>query len=199
MSLSQYQDKPVRVTMTGGYVTEGIADTYPAGYGLHEFDRDEESIRLNGTYYFESGIRSVEVLPMEASSWMRSHGKVITPLEGDFSACRLKDGSAVDLSRPFTYFSCTDEECSLICRTEDVPENTEKREDGYKAFRVAGPLDFNLIGVLARITEILAQEDIGILAVSTYDTDYILVKEEDYRKALLALYEEEFEVENFSI
>lgn len=61
------------------------------------------------------------------------------------------------------------------------------REDGWRAFRAAGPLDFSLTGILAGIASVLAAAGIPIFAVSTYDTDYVLVKTERYEAALDAL------------
>ena len=65
--------------------------------------------------------------------------------------------------------------------------NIVERDDGWKAFRIQGVLDFSLIGILSRISAILAENKIGIFAVSTYNTDYILVKKENYQRALKAL------------
>ena len=62
-------------------------------------------------------------------------------------------------------------------------DNTIEREDGWKAFRIEGILDFSLIGILSKISALLAENEIGIFAISTYNTDYILVKEENYTKA----------------
>ena len=72
---------------------------------------------------------------------------------------------------------------------EFVPDNTVIREDGWRAFRVCGTLDFSLIGILARIAGILADNGISIFAISTYNTDYILTKEEGFDKALSVLRE----------
>jgi len=76
---------------------------------------------------------------------------------------------------------------SLVCPTDIVPENTTDRDDGWRAFRIVGTLDFSLIGILARISKILAANEIGIFAISTYNTDYILTKEDNYEKALNVL------------
>ena len=106
---------------------------------------------------------------------------------GVFSICKLTDFSAVDLSRPFCFAARTDRECSLVCPTEFAPEAAIERDDGWRAFRVAGQLDFSLIGILSRISGILAEAGIGIFAVSTFDTDYILTRAENYERALSAL------------
>ena len=104
-----------------------------------------------------------------------------------FSVCQVKDFSAVDWHTPFCFTACTDEECSLVCPTAAVPQETLKREDGWRAFRIEGVLDFSLIGILARISGILAERSIGIFVVSTYNTDYVLVKEQQLEKALEVL------------
>ena len=101
----------------------------------------------------------------------------------DFSVCKVKDYSKVNLDAEFCFTGKTDEEKSLVCLTEDVPDNTIEREDGWKAFRIEGILDFSLIGILSPISALLAENEIGIFAISTYNTDYILVKEKNYLKA----------------
>ena len=110
------------------------------------------------------------------------------------TVCRLADASAIDLNQDFYFLSRTDEEVSLVCRTEDTPANTIERDDGWRAFRIEGVLDFSLIGILSRLSAILAENKIGIFAVSTYNTDYILVKEENFDRALQALAEKGYEV-----
>ena len=92
-----------------------------------------------------------------------------------------------NLSTEFTFASATDAERSLVCPVDAVPENTVARDDGWRAFRVCGTLDFSLIGILAGISRVLADAGIGIFAVSTYDTDYVLVKSGDFGRALDAL------------
>ena len=72
--------------------------------------------------------------------------------------------------------------------------NTIERDDGWKGFRIQGILDFSLIGVLSRLSGILADHKIGIFAVSTYNTDYILVKKENFDRALNILASEGYTV-----
>ena len=67
--------------------------------------------------------------------------------------------------------------------TKDVPPNTIQRDDGWKVFRIQGVLDFSLIGIMAEIAKLPAEHGISIFALSTYNTDYILVKKEHYQKA----------------
>ena len=86
--------------------------------------------------------------------------------------------------RPDFYFLCrTDEELSLVCRTADAPAHTLAREDGWRAFRIEGMLDFSLIGILARLSGLLAEAGIGLFAVSTYNTDTILVRAAQFDRA----------------
>ena len=112
---------------------------------------------------------------------------ILEPLKYRFSVCKVMDYSGIDLMKPFCFTGTTDEENSLVCPEETVPDNTTERDDGWRAFRIIGQLDFSLIGILARISEILAENRIGIFAISTYNTDYILTKEVNFEKALKAL------------
>lgn len=82
----------------------------------------------------------------------------------------------------------------MVCLVEHAPAQILAREDGWRAFRVAGQMDFGLTGVLAGLSAILAQAAISIFALSTFDTDYILVKEEKLTKALEVLELAEYEV-----
>jgi len=107
----------------------------------------------------------------------------IEALPQPFTVCKVHDCSGIDLSRPFCFIGKTDDECSLVCETEHVPEATLSREDGWRAFRIVGVLDFSLVGILSRVSSALASAKIGIFAVSTYNTDYVLVKEEHFTLA----------------
>ena len=111
----------------------------------------------------------------------------IEPLDVSLSVCKVENYFGIDISKPFCFTGSTDEECSLVCPADMVPDNTVERDDGWKAFRIVGVLDFSLIGILAKISRILATNEIGIFAVSTYNTDYILTKEENFNKALEVL------------
>ncbi len=103
------------------------------------------------------------------------------------SVCKVTDISDIDLTADFYFIGKTDEELSFVCKTKDVPPKTVEREDGWRGFRIQGVLDFSLIGILSKLSGILAENEIGIFAVSTYNTDYILVKEENYERALTVL------------
>ena len=108
-------------------------------------------------------------------------------LDYKLSVCKVANVSDIDLTADIFFIGKTDEELSLVCRTEDTPENTTERSDGWRGFRIQGVLDFSLIGILSKLSGILAEHKIGIFAVSTYNTDYILVKEENCNRALEVL------------
>ena len=108
----------------------------------------------------------------------------IKRLHYDFTVCKVADYSYINMNAEYCFIGKTEDENSLVCLTCDVPQNVIKRDDGWKAFRIQGILDFSLIGVLSRISGILAKEAISVFAVSTFNTDYILVKKENYEKAL---------------
>ena len=123
---------------------------------------------------------------------------ILETLPPRFSVCRVKDYSGVDLTKSFCFTGTTDAENSLVCPESLVPENTTERDDGWKGFRIIGQLDFSLIGILARISKILAESGIGIFAISTYNTDYILTKKENFEKAMKVLKNAGYEVRELS-
>lgn len=106
-----------------------------------------------------------------------------------FTVCQTADGTGIDFSAPYTFFARTEEEYSLVCPTDACPQNTLRREDGWRCFRVQGTLDFSLVGILAKITGCLAAQGIPVFAVSTYQTDYVLVKADQMDRARRALQE----------
>lgn len=108
----------------------------------------------------------------------------IEPLSGSFTVCKADAPDPALIGAPFVFTASTDAERSLVCPTALVPAATLAREDGWRGFRVAGSLDFGLIGILARITAALASAKIGVFVVSTFDTDYIFVKEAAFARAV---------------
>ena len=119
---------------------------------------------------------------------------VLQKLDHDLTVCKVSSVADLDLNRDFFFIGKTDEEVSLVCLTADVPADTTERDDGWRGFRIQGVLDFSLIGILSKISSILAENKIGIFAVSTYNTDYVLVKEENFGKALDVLSEAGYEI-----
>ena len=112
----------------------------------------------------------------------------------DFSICQVEDYLLVNLDSEYSFIAKTKEERSLVCITKEVPSNVIRRDDGWKAFCVQGVLDFSLIGILSEISTILAEHGISIFAVSTYNTDYILIKDTNYEKALEVLKSSGYEI-----
>jgi len=116
------------------------------------------------------------------------------------SICRLEKNAPIPewaLTGEFFSITRTAEELSVVCPQNQVPPGVQK-QDGWKVLQVEGPLDFSLTGVLASLTEPLAKEGISVFAISTYETDYLLVKEEQLEGAIQALREEGYEVEELS-
>lgn len=114
-----------------------------------------------------SGLPPLEVLPWE------------------LSICKLTSSSFPKTVPCFA--AVTDGEISLVCRTADVPDDAAVREDGWRAFRVAEAMDLSLTGILAGISDVLAREGVPIFAISTFDTDYVLVREVFLGRAMSAL------------
>jgi len=115
-------------------------------------------------------------------------------LPDTFTVSKVEKVTDIDMNSDIYFIGKTDEELSLVCRTEDVPENTVERDDGWRGFRIEGVLDFSLIGILSKLSTILAENQIGIFAVSTFNTDYILVKEENFDRAMDVLAAAGYEV-----
>ena len=108
-------------------------------------------------------------------------------LNRDFSVCKVKDYSHVNLDAKYLFIGKTDEERSIVCATEEVPDNVIQQEDGWQGFRIQGNLDFALVGILSKISAILADHGISIFALSTYNTDYVLIKKKAIKKQWIFL------------
>lgn len=117
--------------------------------------------------------------------------KVLTMklLKDKFAVCRLSNNELIpQWAKESNFFSITKtpDELSIVCSQDRVPNGIQCEKD-WMALKVEGPLDFSLIGILSSISTILAEEGISIFAISTYDTDYILVKDKEVDKAIDAL------------
>lgn len=104
-----------------------------------------------------------------------------------FAIRKLERLDASLLDAAWLFLGKTDREISVVCPVSHAPANALARSDGWRAFRVAGELDFGLTGILAELSAVLAVANIPIFAVSTFDTDYILVREERFAEAQSAL------------
>lgn len=110
-------------------------------------------------------------------------------LQDRLSICRLRQSEAVPYwatAGGFFSITRTAEELSIVCSEALVPPGIQV-ESGWRGLKVEGPLDFALTGILAGLSGVLAQAGISLFAISTYDTDYILVKEKDLEKAVETL------------
>lgn len=110
--------------------------------------------------------------------------KVIDKL---FSVCQVEDYSQICFDKEYVFIQKTSEENSLVMITDELPSNIIKQEDGFKCFYIEGVLDFSLIGILSKIAGILADASISIFCISTYNTDYVFIKEEKFELALQLL------------
>ena len=109
----------------------------------------------------------------------------LTVFNGSFYTYKVKDLDGVDFSAPFVFVAKTDRELSVVCQTP--PAHPTAREGPFAALRVEGILDFSLTGILAKLTEALAKAGIPVFALSTFDTDYLLVRENTLAAAKQAL------------
>ena len=106
-----------------------------------------------------------------------------------FAICRLgSDASIPPWATTGEFFSITRtaDELSVVCRQDDVPHGI-RCERGWRCLRVAGTMPFSVVGVLSSLTVPLAEVGISVFAISTFDTDYLLVKEDHIDKAITAL------------
>jgi len=105
---------------------------------------------------------------------------ILTVLEERLSVCRLDAGADVPArATRASFFSVTRtrDELSVACPEDVVPEGIS-RERGWRAFRLEGTFDLSMVGVLASVASPLAEAGASIFVVSTFDTDYVLVREE---------------------
>ncbi|AKB19990.1 MULTISPECIES: ACT domain-containing protein [unclassified Methanosarcina] len=132
---------------------------------------------------------------------MKQNKLTLSILEGRFGVCKLETGSEIPAwvcGSSFYSITRTLEELSVVCQESSIPSNIPagtQVERGWNCLKVEGPLDFELTGILAEISRTLADKGISIFAVSTYDTDYILVREKDLEYAVRALLKEGYEIQ----
>ena len=101
-----------------------------------------------------------------------------------FAVCALTEPVLPD--GEFVSLTMSGGEVPLVCEEEQAPKGCQA-ETGWRALKIMGPLDFSLVGILADVSTVLATAKVSIFAVSTYETDYVLVKEESLKRALQAL------------
>lgn len=109
-------------------------------------------------------------------------------LTGEYSVCRLSPDANIPkwaLSH-FSSITRTGHELSIVCRSQAIPDGVQ-REDGWKLFRIAGQLEFSMIGVIAAISKVLCEASISIFVISSFDTDYVMVKADQFAHAAESL------------
>jgi len=111
-------------------------------------------------------------------------------LSPSLAVCRLAPGAEIPTwvlqQRSLLSITYTDDELSIVCLAQVVPAGIRSEKD-WRAIKVQGPLDFSLTGILSSLATPLAAASIPIFAISTFDTDYVLVKEQDVERAIVAL------------
>jgi uncharacterized protein len=106
-----------------------------------------------------------------------------------YAVCRLAAEDEIpDWVKKDNFYSITKtlEELSIVCFQGEVPEGVPCERD-WKVLKIDAVLDFSLIGILSKVSKVLAEAGISIFAVSTYNTDYILIKDKDFEKAVKSL------------
>lgn len=118
-------------------------------------------------------------------------------LAGNYSICRLSAEAAWPVWLPgggLVSVTRTTRELSVVCDSTAVPRGVQ-REDGWRALELAGPIPFETTGVAAAFTSPLGRDGISVFVISTYDTDYLLVKEQNLDRAINSLRAGDFVVD----
>ena len=117
-------------------------------------------------------------------------------LDGIYAVCQFKETAKIPNcfdEKEFFSVTKTDDEISVVMLQEMISSEIKAEKD-WRILKVEGTLDFSLIGILAKISSVLAENQISIFVISTFNTDYILVKEEKIEKAMTVLSEEGYEI-----
>ena len=120
-------------------------------------------------------------------------------LSGNYVVCRTEPHNAIPdwAHGEFVSLTRTADELSIVCPDRNVPDDVQ-RESGWRCLRVNGKLDFSLVGVIAKVTSVLAAADVSTFVISTFDTDYLLVREVNLDGATAALVQAGHSVSNSS-
>jgi hypothetical protein len=114
-----------------------------------------------------------------------------------FAICRLDPNVPIPhwANGEFVSITRTPDELSIVCGQDHVPDGVQCESD-WRCLRVAGELDFSLVGVIATLTKVLADAGISVFVISTFDTDYILLSKVDVDRAVMALEKAGYSVRN---
>jgi hypothetical protein len=118
---------------------------------------------------------------------MTSHH--LSVLAGTFAVCRLEPGGVLPAwatTGTFSSITRTTEELSIVCDQGVVPDGVRCERD-WRCLKLAGPIPFSMVGVLASLVSPLGEAGISVFAISTFDTDYVLVKEGGFEQVVEAL------------
>ena len=196
----------------GGLAGDELLEAIHGSGAFHHFRRCVERMgALESWYAYKDDCicrLAIDWLEMNGLSWkddrhenMKRDWRALLPealrmrlelvvLDCALSVCKLENLPDGLMDGGFCCVARTEDELSVVCETARVPKDALASEDGLRALKVQGSLDFALVGILARISAALADADVPLFAISTYDTDYILVKEIDLNSAIIALQEE---------
>ena len=120
---------------------------------------------------------------------MRNIQLTLSILKDSYSVCRLAPDAGIPLWVPtkgLVSITRTADELSIVCQSDVVPDSV-RTEGGFRVLKIEGPFDFSLTGILLAVIGPLGDAGISIFAVSTYDTDYVLVKKNDLNQAVSVL------------
>lgn len=108
-----------------------------------------------------------------------------------YAVCRLDPNGYIPhwalLGDDFVSLTRTLDELSVVCAQENVPQEGTKAERGWRCIKVVGPFDFTVAGIHASLAAPLAEAAVSVLAIATYETDHILVREPDLDRAVSVL------------
>ena len=127
---------------------------------------------------------------------LAKHKLRFSVLQDEAGICRLQPEAAIPewaYMGEFLSITKTAEELSIVCLSGVIPESVEK-DAGWKVLKIEGILSFGLVGVLAQVSAVLVEAEVSIFAISTYNTDYILVKNRDFDAAVVVLRNDGHEV-----
>ncbi len=121
---------------------------------------------------------------------------IIQALEKPFSICSFRQDAPVDLNKfGVAFFAHTDEGCSVICPSDEVPQEAVSRNDGWRAVRIAPPVNREMMGVLLDLAKIFASAEVSVVPASTFETMYFFLRSDGYLRALQSLQENGYKVE----